>query len=531
MSLEYMEYVEYAEQFVSTYFVPHIVTWYGLIGALIGAYFLGLYIKREIFRRQRGCKEPPVYPDGGILGLKLGYDLQYYKREGRLVDFPVEMFKRYGSKTTFSAYLFGVRVVVSCEPENLKAILATQFEDFCLGARHAHFKPLLGNGIFTLDNEGWKESRQLLRPQFAREQVAHVKALEPHLQVLAKHIRKFQELGKTFDIQELFFRFTVDTSTEFLFGESVHSLYDDAINMKTDPEVADFAQAFNETQKDLAVRAYLQVMYWIYNPPSFKRNTKIVHKFAKRFVNKALNLTPEELNEHCKHHYTFLYELAKQTRDPQVLQDQLLNIMVAGRDTTAGLLSFCIFELARHQDVWQKLKEEIYANFGSGDDADIEKITFETLKSCTYLKWVINEALRLYPSVPINFRTATRDTTLPIGGGKDGLSPVFVGKGTTVAYSPYVLHRMVKYYGKDAQVFRPERWETLKGLGWSYLPFNGGPRICLGQQFAITEASYVIARLCQIFPTLVSKDDKPDPCKKLIHLTMSHQEGVFVQMS
>ena len=62
----------------------------------------------------------------------------------------------------------------------------------------------------------------MLRPQFAREQVAHVKALEPHMQVLFKHIRKSG--GRTFDLQELFFRFTVDSATEFLFGESVESL-------------------------------------------------------------------------------------------------------------------------------------------------------------------------------------------------------------------------------------------------------------------------------------------------------------------
>ncbi|CAK9436894.1 uncharacterized protein LODBEIA_P14160 [Lodderomyces beijingensis] len=508
----------------------YVFSIYFVLPLLVAAYYTGLYFKREKFRKKHGCQEAYVFREGGFLGLKLGYQLQYYKGIGELVDFPFVILQRLGIKqTTVTAFLFGVRVIVTIDPENLKAILATQFNDFSLGQRNLQLKPLLGNGVFTLDNEGWKESRQLLRPQFAKEQIAHVQTIEPHLQILAKHIRK--SAGKKFDIQELFFRLTVDTSTEFLFGESVHSLYDESIGLKCDPELAGFAEAFNETQKTLAVRCYLQLLYFLYNPPSFWRNTKIVHNFAKRFVKKALSLTPEELNEYSKHSYTFLYELVKQTRDPQVLQDQLLNIMVAGRDTTAGLLSFTVFELSRHQDVWEKLKEEIYANFGSGDDVDVSKITFETLKSCTYLKWVINEALRMYPSVPINIRTATKDTTLPRGGGPDELAPVFIGKGTNIAYSPYILHRSKTFYGEDSMVFRPERWETLKQLGWAYLPFNGGPRICLGQQFAITEASYVIARLCQMFPTLISRDDRPDPCRKLIHLTMSHMDGVWVEMS
>ncbi|MDC6271235.1 cytochrome P450 [Acetobacter pasteurianus] len=503
--------------------------WFGILFIIFGTYFICIFIKREIFRRAHHCKEPIIFPEGGPLGLRLGYLLQRLKTTGELVDFPMVLYEKFGRRTTFSAYLFGVRVVASVNPDNLKAVLATQFNDFGLGTRHAHFKPLLGNGVFTLDGEGWKESRQMLRPQFAREQVAHVQTIEPHLQTLAKHIKTNN--GGTFDIQELFYKLTVDTSTEFLFGESVHSLYDASIGLECDPEVAGFAEAFNETQKALAVRTYLQVLYFLYNPPSFKRNTKIVHKFAKRFVNRALCLTPKELEEHCKHNYTFLYQLAKHTRDPQVLQDQLLNIMVAGRDTTAGLLSFTIFELARHQNVWEKLKKEIYQHFGSGEDAQVNKITFETLKQCTYLKWVLNEILRLYPSVPINFRVATKDTTLPTGGGLDEKSPVFIGKGTTFAYSPYLLHRMPMHYGEDATVFRPERWADLKQLGWAYLPFNGGPRICLGQQFALTEASYTICRLAQMFPNLKSMDDSPDPCKKLIHLTMSHMDGVWIQMS
>ena len=92
-------------------------------------------------------------------------------------------------------------------------------------------------------------------------------------------------------------------------------------------------------------------------------------------------------------------------------------------------------------------------------------------------------------------------------------------------------HRLEKFYGKDSFEFVPERWENSPKLGWAYLPFNGGPRICLGQQFALTEASYVIVRLAQMFPNLSSSYNGPEPCRKLVHLTMSLMDGAEIQMS
>ena len=258
----------------------------------------------------------------------------------------------------------------------------------------------------------------------------------------------------------------------------------------------------------------MQQMYWLLNSSEFKSCNSKVHKFAEYYVNKALELSHEELEK--QQGYVFLYELAKQTRDTKVLRDQLLNILVAGRDTTAGLLSFVFFELARNPRVFAKLREEVEEKFGVGEDARVEEISFESLKLCEYLKAVLNECLRLYPSVPQNFRVATKNTTLPRGGGSDGMSPILVRKGQTVMYSVYVTHRDTKVYGKDADEFRPERWfepETRK-LGWSFVPFNGGPRICLGQQFALTEASYVTVRLLQEFGHLTMDPNTDYPPKR-----------------
>lgn len=470
--------------------------------------------------------------DNGLLGIGMVKEAISSMWNGTLLEFLGERAGQ-SSARTFQLNVAGKRIFFTIEPENIKALLATQFNDFALGSRHAHFLPLLGDGIFTLDALGWKNSRAMLRPQFSREQIAHVKLLEPHLQTLASHIKKAK--GGAFDIQDLFFKFTVDTATEVLFGESVYCLRDGTV-----PELPPhdefegrklFGEAFNVAQKYLATRSYTQSFYFLINPPAFRKSCKAVHAFARYYVNKALQMDDETLEKKSQSGYTFLYELAKQTKDAKVLQDQLLNIMVAGRDTTAGLLSFTFFELSRNPEVYEKLREAVLMHFGKGSQEDIDSITFELLKKCEYLKWVLNEILRLYPSVPVNFRDATKDTILPMGGGPDGNSPIFVGKGTTVAYTVYITHRLKEYYGEDADIFRPERWAENQKLGWAYLPFNGGPRICLGQQFALTEASYLIVRLIQMFPNLSSAYDGPYPPKKMLHLTLSMFDGVPVTMT
>lgn len=184
--------------------------------------------------------------------------------------------------------------------------------------------------------------------------------------------------------------------------------------------------------------------------------------------------------------YVFLHELVSQTSDTIKIRSELLNILLAGRDTTASLLSNVWFELSNRPEIWTRLQREVV------DSLDGESPTFEKLKDMKYLRAVLNESLRLYPVVPENDRQAEVDTVLPVGGGKDGKSPVFVAKGQIVHWSLYTMHRRKDLYGEDAECFIPERWldrGEKKGLrvGWEYLPFNGGPRICIGRRFALTQ--------------------------------------------
>lgn len=188
------------------------------------------------------------------------------------------------------------------------------------------------------------------------------------------------------------------------------------------------------------------------------------------------------------------------TQDPYTLRSELLNVLLAGRDTTAGLLSNTWHVLSKRPDIWDKLLREV-------DQLEGEKPDYAQLKEMKYLKYLLNESLRLMPVVPGNSRQAIRDTILPLGGGPDGKSPMLVRKGEMVGYSPWSMHRRTDFYGQDALEFKPERWETLRP-GWEYLPFNGGPRICIGQQYALLEAGYVTVRLMQKFRRCESRDER-----------------------
>ena len=312
------------------------------------------------------------------------------------------------------------------------------------------------------------------------------------------------------DLSPLFFRLTIDSATEFLFGQSIQSqippsektwMLNEQFNSNS------LADAFDRGTAVLGVRSRLSDFYWLYSPKQFEKDCQQVHQFADHYVSLALQQADEPVDEE-KARYVFLRELAKTTKDPIELRSQLLNILLAGRDTTAGLLGWTCWSLARHPAIYNKLRTLIIEAFGTYDKP--RAITFSSLKACTYLQHVMKEALRLFPSVPLNIRQATRDTTIPLGGGPDGTSPVYIKKGQEVGYSVYVMQRREDIWGKDAAIFNPDRWADKK-VGWEYLPFNGGPRICLGQQFALTEVGYVLTRLIQKFDRMENCEDLGEP--------------------
>lgn len=494
---------------------------------LIAAKYFYRRARVSYLSRKWNTKSPPRIQHSMYGLLKLN-KVREMRQGGYFSDQQKKQFDEMGVET-FQQRVFNQKLIFTASPLNIKAVLLTQFDDYSIGPRSPAFRPLLGNGVFAADEAHWKTSRSMLRPQFSREQVGHVKALEPHFMALVKHIEKHG--GQEFDIQPLFEALTLDASTEFLLGESVHFLRDELIGYNSADYAMDGKPEFNRAIKQVAEYISLRVsffrFYFLLNSAAFRQSVRDVHKFAMNFVQKALAMSPEELENKTKNSYTILYELVKVSRDPVVVRDQMLNVMLAGRSTTASLLTSIFFELSRHPEVWQKLRAEVIEHFGKGTPEDLEKITFESLKRCTYLKWVINETLRLYPPVASNFREAKHDTTLPSGGGELGKERIFVEKGLIVVFHIYICQRLQIYFGEDADEYRPERWAGLTKIGWAFMPFGSGPRVCLGQQFALTEASYVTARLAQLFSKIHCHSDNYPP-RKTSNATMQHMDGVRV---
>ncbi|KAL9636695.1 MAG: hypothetical protein Q9204_002163, partial [Flavoplaca sp. TL-2023a] len=453
------------------------------------------------FERAHGCGAPRPLHYKWPFALDLVMDAFRIIAEKQALQWFAQIFDKTGP--TFEQNVLGIKGVDTIEPENLEAILSTKFSAYGLGARSPTFSPLLGDGIFTQEGAPWKHSRDMLRPLFSLNRANIFTQVEEHTEYLVNCI----PTGQFVDLQTLFFRFTFDTTTFLLFGKSMNSLQATFKRDESNTGEARFSEAFRVSQDFLFRRGRLGDLYWLIGGKEFRRQCSIVHEFIDEAVQGAFSA--EYQKDKAADVHSFLDALIQQTRDPKVLRDQLLNVMLAGRDTTACCLTWTFLRiksrlLAQHPDVLAKLRHEIGSVVGLGMTSRLPDRN--DLKRMKYLNLVCKEVLRLYPSVPINSRTALEATTLPTGGGPDGTKPVMIRKGEAVGYSVYVMHRLKKLYGEDADSFRPERWDPdvenavdLKNIGWGYLPFNGGPRICLGQEFALLEAGYVVVRILQKF--------------------------------
>lgn len=246
----------------------------------------------------------------------------------------------------------------------------------------------------------------------------------------------------------------------------------------------------------------------------FYDSIDVIDRFVGPFIDKALALSPEELEKKSSHDegYTFLHAIAGYTRDRQTLRDQLVNVLLAGRDTTACTLTWVIYHLSMDPAITAKLRQEIINTVGLD-----RQPAYEDLKNMRYLQHILNETLRLYPVVPYNMRIALKDTTLPTGGGKDGQQPIGILAGTPVGYSTLLMQRREDLYPPTSptfappSVFSPERWDSWTPKSWTYVPFNGGPRICIGQQFALTEMAYTLVRLFQTFESVENRMGGEEP--------------------
>jgi cytochrome P450 len=190
-------------------------------------------------------------------------------------------------------------------------------------------RAMIGDGIFTQDGTAWKHSREVLRRQFMRMQYQNLKGFREHLETLVERLNT--SCGVT-DLQPMFYRLTLDTTIAMILGQPVGSFKH---------EIGDlFSKAFNQASLVTATRVRLGDMYFLYRPRGFFRACETIKRYISQFATDALQREVESPVESEK--TSFISELHRDNRDLQLVRDQVLNVLIAGRDTTAATLSYAL---------------------------------------------------------------------------------------------------------------------------------------------------------------------------------------------
>ncbi|KAG8983276.1 hypothetical protein FRB90_006154, partial [Tulasnella sp. 427] len=483
--------------------------------------------------RRLGARLPPLIKSKRFGGLDLkerlvnGMSNDYV---GVVFD---ELLDEAGADTARLSILWSERIITR-DPDVVKFIVSTGFPHFGKGeVGRIRFRSFLGKGIFASDGERAKMHRALARPYFARERISDYNAFQRHSTKLVHILRTHALSNAPCDVQDLFARLTMDTAGEFLFGRDAQFDTLDMPLAKPGAEMDEgaksaalsnaggygaFVGAFEAAQilatRRLAMGTYGWTLAEFWNDP-VKRHMRVVDYFLRPLVEGAVSRrgSQEGKAEEEKEYESFLDHLADSTDDVDLIKDQLLNILLAARDTTAQLLSWTVYALALHPDIMSRLRQEVLSAYGESGVP-----TFENLKSLKYLRATLDEVLRLFPPVPINVRSPLHDHTL-IPTRTDGDGSWYVpSEGALCTWSVPSMHKRKDIWGEDGDEFKPERWleggsakEVVVKHPFAFLPFNGGPRICIGQQFAYNEASFVMIRIIQQFDrfTLAQKEAAP----------------------
>ncbi|KAI0541631.1 cytochrome P450 monooxygenase CYP539B5 [Xylaria digitata] len=476
---------------------------YGLLAmTLYTIYQLAIAAKRNVAIRKLGGQRAYLISSNPITGTRLALRSLKHASQNKVAEMYDETFDSLPPESRHvyeHQFLPGSRTIETREPSHIKAILAGDFHSFGKGPGfHRIWSPFLGDSIFTTDGKLWHNSRSLIRPMFMTDRISDLIIFERQIENMISHI---PPSGQTIDIMDLFFRMTLDVTTDFLLGESANSL---------DNPNSEFTFAFNDVLRQqirLAVLRIFRPFDRLASHVEYYRDIKKIEEFIMPYIQRTLAIPSVELEKLTKSdtESTFLHNLARFTQDPKVIRDQLVAVLLAGRDTTAATLSWTFYYLAAYPDKVDRLRAEVLEFVGEHGTP-----TYEILKNMKYLRYTIQETLRLNPAVPLNMKEALADTVLPSAPGAPSIS---VLKGDTVCYNPMSLHGRRDLYPPvsekfaDPSLFSPERWYSWQPRPWEYIPFNGGPRICPGQNFAMTEMAYCIVRMLQKYDRIEYRGD------------------------
>ncbi|KAF1985603.1 cytochrome P450 [Aulographum hederae CBS 113979] len=453
------------------------------------------------------------------------------------------MFQKFGPTHAINDG-FGVpKSIHTIDPINCDSFLNKNAQDWVISPRRGQaIYPLGQHGIFTTHGEVWRRNRKIAQRHIGQgtRRARNTENVEPDVKLLFEAIDAIGETDGdgwtgTFSLLDILYRFGLDSTMRQTLGKSTDTQIDN-MEQKTGKQFPDRDRSedinINEVRGTLLNTIVNRVklgdgMWWL--------ATSLKHSAACRtFKNFADSLVKDTIGRHksgsgVDESTGLVGDLAREGYDDvDLIRELVVDMMLAGQSTVGPLIAFLISELERQPDLFAQLRAEIIEKFGS-EKNPAGDMSLDALKGCTLLQNCVNEALRMYPIMPIIDRRAIRDTTLPRGGGPSGDIPLAIPAGTPVISFIWHVHRLPSEWGPDATVFNPSRWQNRKTSGPEFIPFGAGQRVCIGQQLATTEILYLVARMVQRFDG-VEREGEVDNLRKRYTVVVSPKEGTRVRL-
>jgi cytochrome P450 len=392
-------------------------------------------------------------------------------RVGRL-EYLCQCARRYGDVVALR--FAHRRILLVSHPDLIEEVLVTHNHKFIKHFALRINPLLLGNGLLTSEGEFWLRQRRLVQPAFVRSRIA---AYAPAMVSATLRLLASWQAGQVRDIHADMMRLTLDIAAETLFHADATS------------QARDIAQAMQVLQECFTVRfaGLVPIPLWLPTPGNLRlrRAVRRLDGIIFGFIRQRRQ-NPHDCGD--------LLSLLLEARDAddgtrmtdRQVRDEAMTLFLAGHETTALTLSWTWCLLARHAEAAARLRAEV------GEALAGRAPAFEDVARLRFTEAVLLEAMRLYPPAYTIGREAL--VACRVGG-------YLVPKGTTVLMSQWVVHRDPRFF-EDPDAFRPERWlgEAIKKAPkFAYFPFGGGPRLCIGNTFALMEMSLVLATLTQRF--------------------------------
>ena len=337
-----------------------------------------------------------------------------------------------------------------------------------------HVRALFGKGLLTSEGELWQRQRRLTAPPFAGQQLL---GYAPDMVGLTQNMLNGWKDGQVLDVHPQMMGLTLRIAAKSLFDTTVEQ------------DIIDMDHALNDLVGEMERRFKRPFLIPDIIPlPGhlrYRRAIRTVERVVNRMIAERRMTGVEERTDFLSQLMAARDEAGKPMSDA-LLRDEAITLLLAGHETTALALSWTLYMLGQHPDVETRLFAEI------ADVVGDRPVTIDDLTHLRYTESVVTEAMRIYPPAWVI--------------GRESVAPFEIGgqrfpAETTIFISQWVLHRDPRYFD-DPEVFRPERWmgDLARTLPrFAYMPFGGGPRICIGQRFAMIEAMLALATIIQRF--------------------------------